>query len=72
MPLYELICPKCRQEKEEFLKLNEQEPVCDKCGVQMRKAMSAPAFILKGTCWASDSYGLNNKKNKATNKSKLE
>lgn len=56
MPLYELICPKCGQEKEEFLKLNEPEPVCDKCKVQMRKAMSAPAFILKGTGWYRDGY----------------
>ena len=66
MPLYELICPKCRQEKEEFLKLNEQEPVCDKCKVQMRKAMSAPAFVLKGRCWASDNYGLKEQKKKSS------
>jgi predicted nucleic acid-binding Zn ribbon protein len=32
----------------------------------MRRAVSAPAFILKGSGWASDSYGLkeNNKKGK--------
>ena len=66
MPLYELICPKCGQEKEEFLKLNEPEPVCDKCKVQMRKAMSAPAFVLKGRCWASDNYGLKEQKKKSS------
>lgn len=66
MPLYDFICPKCGQEKEEFLKLNKQEPVCDKCGIQMKKAMSAPAFILKGSGWASDNYGLKEQKKKSS------
>ena len=58
MPLYDFVCPNCGQTKEKFIKLNEQEPVCDKCNSRMRKAISAPAFILKGGGWYKDLYGL--------------
>lgn len=68
MPLYDLYCS-CGHTKETFLKLNEEEPVCDNCGLQMKKAMSAPAFHLKGKGWfKTDRYGLEkttkNKENK--------
>ena len=59
MPLYDLVCDSCGHVKECLLKLDEQEPVCDKCGLRMRKAMSAPAFHLKGKGWFKvDRYGL--------------
>lgn len=67
MPLYDLICDKGHV-KEMFLKLNEQEPVCDKCGLPMKRAMSAPAFILVGSSWARDNYGLKKSKKKGDNK----
>jgi putative FmdB family regulatory protein len=57
MPLYDLICD-CGHTKEAFLKLDEQEPVCDRCGLRMKRAMSAPAFHLKGSGWFKDHYGL--------------
>lgn len=57
MPLYDLICD-CGHTKEEMLKLDEEEPVCDRCGLRMKKAMSAPAFILNGKNWYRDHYGL--------------
>lgn len=60
MPLYDLMCS-CGYTKEYMLKLEEQEPVCDVCGLQMKKAISAPAFILKGGCWGSDGYSRANK-----------
>jgi putative FmdB family regulatory protein len=63
MPLYDIICA-CGNIKEIFLKLNEIEPVCDKCGLQMKKAMSTPAFILVGNGWAADRYGLKKSKSK--------
>ncbi len=63
MPLYDLVCS-CGFTKEAFLKLNEIEPVCDKCGLQMKKAMSTPAFILSGNGWAKDNYGLKQIKKK--------
>ena len=57
MPLYELYC-ECGWKKEQMMKLNQIEPGCDKCGLRMKKAMSAPAFVLKGNSWAKDNYGL--------------
>ena len=63
MPLYDLICD-CGHAKETFLKLNEKEPVCDRCGLQMKKAMSAPAFVLSGKNWCKDGYGLHDNKRK--------
>lgn len=63
MPLYDVIC-NCGYTKEVFLKLNEQEPVCDKCGLQMKRAISTPAFILSGSGWAYDNYGLKQSKKK--------
>ena len=61
MPLYELYCENCGATKEQFLKLDESEPVCE-CGQQMKKAMSAPAFHLLGKNWARDNYGLKKEK----------
>lgn len=60
MPLYDFTC-ECGFIKEEFIKLKDKEPVCDMCGKQMKKLMSAPAFILKGGGWGKDSYGLSKK-----------
>ena len=57
MPLYDLVCD-CGHTKEQMLKLDEKEPLCDKCGLRMRKAMSTPAFILVGNNWYKDHYGL--------------
>ncbi len=66
MPLYDLFCG-CGNSKEVFLKLDEAEPVCEKCGNQMKRAISAPAFILKGGGWAADGYGFQQTK-KSKNK----
>lgn len=67
MPLYDLVCD-CGYTKEQVLKLDEKEPVCDKCGRKMKRAMSAPAFILRGTGWAADSYGIHTSKKKSGGK----
>jgi putative FmdB family regulatory protein len=67
MPRYDLICD-CGHSKEQDLKLDEKEPVCDKCGQRMKKAMSAPAFILKGNGWYKDGYGLHSNKEKKNGK----
>lgn len=67
MPLYDLICD-CGHSKEQILKLNEKEPVCDKCGLRMRRAMSSPAFILAGKNWYKDGYGLHSDKKKGGSK----
>lgn len=62
MPLYDLICDNCGFRKEEILHIDQEEPVCDKCGFRMKRAMSAPVFILKGSCWAKDNYGCKKEK----------
>lgn len=62
MPLYDLYCEKCGFTKEQMLGLNDNLPVCDKCGELMKKALSAPVFILKGNCWARDNYSRSSKK----------
>ena len=58
MPLYDLYC-KCGHEEERILKLDQETPKCPKCGYQMKKAMSATIFILKGRGWESDGYSKN-------------
>ena len=70
MPLYDFYCAECGFVVESFQKIDEFEPVCDKCGLRMKKAMSTPAFHLKGNNWERDSYGLHdgNKKKKRGNK----
>jgi putative FmdB family regulatory protein len=61
MPVYDIVCDNCGRKEEIFLKIDENPPACDKCGLPMRKTMSAPAFVLKGRRWASDNYGLKDK-----------
>jgi len=64
VPIYDLVCEECGDKVEMFLKLNEKEPVCDKCGGTLKKAMSAPAFVLKGRNWYKDGYGLHDNRKK--------
>ena len=61
MPLYDLYC-KCGYEEEKILKLDEEMPICPKCGHQMKKAVSTTTFILKGSGWAADGYNKKGKK----------
>jgi len=59
MPVYEFACSKCGKRLEMLVKIGtKKEPVCDMCGKPMKKVMSAPAFILNGSRWAHDNYGL--------------
>lgn len=62
MPLYEFKCEHCDYEMEMFKKLNEKLPNCPVCGRSMIKLISATNFILNGTGWAKDNYGLKIKK----------
>lgn len=57
MPVYEFACNECGKKLEMLVKLGDKkEPVCDMCRKPMKKVMSAPAFILKGSGWARDLY----------------
>ena len=68
MPLYDFECKNCGHEEEILVKLDEDDPNCSKCDERMDKVISSPVpFILKGSRWASDSYGLRNKGKKNGN-----
>ena len=58
MPLYDLHC-KCGYEEEKILKLDQEPPLCPKCGHQLKKVISATTFVLKGGGWAADGYSKN-------------
>lgn len=61
MILYDVQCT-CGNEKEVYLKIDQEPPKCPKCGQQMQKMISATTFILRGRGWANDGYGLHNTK----------
>ena len=56
MPLHDVYCEGCDYADEIILKLNEETPLCPKCGCQTKKAMSSSTFVLCGGGWASDGY----------------
>ena len=58
MPIYEYRCQSCGHEFEEMILGKEPEPdTCPACGEkQVGRAMSAPAFQLKGTGWYVTDY----------------
>ena len=48
MPLYDYACPSCETEKEVHHSMSEIgkiEVICDSCGTQMKKMLSAPTLI---------------------------
>ena len=58
MPLYEYECDACGHRFEIIRKFSDP-PVdrCPKCGGQVHKLQSAPAFHLKGSGWYITDYG---------------
>lgn len=59
MPIYEYECPSCTNRFEEMMKMGAPAPACPKCGAtETRKLVSAAAFMLKGSGWYKDHYGL--------------
>jgi putative FmdB family regulatory protein len=59
MPIYEYECPACGERFELLVKLDAPMPVCPKCAsTEVRKRVSAAAFMLKGSGWYKDHYGL--------------
>jgi putative FmdB family regulatory protein len=53
MPIYDYVCSACGTSVEVMHGVNEAGPaVCIECGGAMRKAMSPPAIVFKGSGWA--------------------
>lgn len=62
MPRYDYRCGECNAVEERILSIAESERVQEcGCGAAMTKQPSAPAFALKGGCWAYDGYNAANK-----------
>ncbi|MFN7942712.1 MAG: FmdB family zinc ribbon protein [Thermoanaerobaculia bacterium] len=57
MPLYEYRCESCER-RFEFLQGMTEAPVteCPKCGGELKRLLSAPAFHLKGSGWYKTDY----------------
>lgn len=60
MPIYEYKCPDCGHVFDVMQKFSDDPvTVCPKCaGQQVKKLISATAFVLKGSGWYKDHYGL--------------
>ena len=60
MPIYEYACPDCNHRFETIQKISEDPiKVCPSCGAEnVKKLVSATSFVLKGSGWYSDHYGL--------------
>jgi|GEM_PF-287390 len=60
MPIYEYQCPDCGHRFEKLQKVSEGPvTLCPSCGEEhVKKLVSATSFILKGSGWYKDHYGL--------------
>lgn len=53
MPVYEYVCTQCGRGTEVMHGFNTSGPTsCEVCGGRLRKAVSTPAIVFKGTGWA--------------------
>jgi len=59
MPIYEYRCITCDAEFEKLMKIDAPLPQCSSCGsAEVKKKVSASGFVLKGSGWYRDHYGL--------------
>ncbi len=59
MPIYEYACEACGHRFEKLMKIGAEAPPCASCGEDAsKKLVSATAFVLKGSGWYKDHYGL--------------
>lgn len=53
MPIYDYACQSCGRRIEVMHGVNAAGPdACEQCGGQMRKLLSPPAIVFKGSGWA--------------------
>ena len=68
MPLYEYKCERCGHQAEYLMGYDTPPPLCEVCDQNlngadpvepgMKKLVSRSSFVLKGSGWACDNYGL--------------
>ena len=59
MPIYEYACETCGTNFEKLMKMSAPTPSCPECGSdEVKKKVSASGFVLKGSGWYRDHYGL--------------
>jgi putative FmdB family regulatory protein len=57
MPIYEYQCTKCNDRTEVIQKFTDPPyPICEKCGGEVKKLMSAPAIQFKGSGFYKNDY----------------
>lgn len=57
MPIYEYYCQQCGQKTERLQNFNDPPmTVCEECGGDLKKLVSAPAFQFKGSGWYVTDY----------------
>ncbi|MCY7419599.1 MAG: FmdB family transcriptional regulator [Chloroflexi bacterium] len=57
MPVYEYVCTVCAHPIEVMHSFTAEGPtVCTQCGGAMRKALSTPAIVFKGSGWAKKDH----------------
>jgi putative FmdB family regulatory protein len=53
MPFYDYVCTQCGRRIEVMHGINEDGPTtCEVCGGALKKAMSTPAIVFRGSGWA--------------------
>lgn len=59
MPIYEYICEQCDHNFDRLVKLGSPMPDCPQCSTdKVIKKISGGSFLLKGSGWYKDGYGL--------------
>lgn len=59
MPIYEYACESCGERFDKLMSLNDPAPPCPSCGAsEVRKLVTSASFVLKGSGWYKDGYGL--------------
>jgi putative FmdB family regulatory protein len=62
MPIYEYACESCGHQFEKLVSIGAPAPPCPECEArEVRKRVSTSGFILKGSGWYKDHYGLKSK-----------
>ena len=73
MPIYEYRCGSCAHVFEKLMRLGAEAPHCPECEhADVEKLVSASGFILKGSGWYKDHYGLRASSDASDSKAKTE